>query len=433
MQQDPPPAPPGNPTNPALFALGGVVGAVLTGLAFVATRPAPDPDWTAYRTVRELIEDEYVHPVERSTLLAEALNGMARSLDPYSRFYVGDRLAQVQQDTRGTFVGLGAIFDTPLDTGQILFPMPGSPAERAGIEIGDRIVELDGVRIEDLAPGTFAELLRDLVPHPIELEVERLDGQRETLELTPSSVINPTVRHLTLLEGEVGYLAITSFSRETPGEFDLAVRDLRERGATGLLVDLRGNPGGVLVAALEIANRFVPKGVLLVTETRVGHTEERAAPELATLTDMPLVLLVDEDSASASEVLAGALQDHRRAALVGTATYGKGTIQTLTPLRDPESMLKVTTAFYTTPAGRSIDRHYRGDGSAAIWPDIEVELDAHARAELHGHLFDYSPSLDDAPAVALLEAELGRTPRERVRLDAQVRAALELLDPANLR
>lgn len=413
--------------NPLVFALGGIVGALFAALAFVSSEPEEDPDWRAYQKVRSLIETEYVRPVERATLLAEAMDGMAGSLDPYSRFYIGEPLRRIRQDTSGTFVGLGAIFSQPMEAGRVLFPMPGSPAARAGLQIGDVIETFDGVRIADLAPGVFVELLHDLKPIPVPLEVRRLDGSRAELELTPGSVVDPTIRHADLLEEGVGYLALTSFSRESPAEFDLAVRDLRERGAKSLVLDLRGNPGGVLTAALELANRFIDTGVLLITETRSGHVEERAHPELATLLDMPLVLLVDEDSASASEVLAGALQDHRRAAIVGTQTYGKGTIQTLTPLGEPDSLLKITTGFYATPAGRSIDRHYRHDGGSAIWPDVEVELTAQERGELHGHLISYSAPIDQAAAVADLERDLGRTPRERVRLDAQVRAALDLL------
>ena len=416
-----------SPTNPFLFGLGGIAGAMFTAVAIIATQPAVDPDWQAYQRVRDLIEREYVQPVNRQDLLAEAMDGMVGSLDPYSRFYVGEPLKRVQQETRGTFVGLGAIFDQPMDKGRILFPMPNSPAQRANLQIGDQILTFDGLKVAEFEPGGFAEHLRSLEPGLVPLQVRRLSGEVVDLELNPGFVVDPTVRHVDLLDEHIGYLALISFSRESLGEFDLAVRELKERGATSLILDLRGNPGGVLVAALDLANRFVDQGVLLVTETRTGHVEERAQKGLATLLGMPLVILVDEDSASASEVVAGALQDQRRAAIVGTQTYGKGTIQTLTPLGNPDSMLKITTGFYATPSGRSIDRYYREDGGSAIWPDIEVELNAHERAALHNHLLSYSPPFASVAAVDALERQLGREPVARVQRDAQVLAAIELL------
>jgi len=425
--QKPPLNATGSAAGPLLFGLGGIAGAAFTAFLLRASAPEQDPDLRTYATVRGLIEDEFVRPTDRGELLAEAMDAMAGSLDPYSRYYVGERLSRVRQETLGTFLGLGAIFEQPMDGGRLLFPMPGSPAAKAGLRVGDELLAFDGVRLADLEPGGFAELLGELEPRTIDVEVRRLDGTIEELELTPATVLDPTVRHADLLGDGVGYVAVTSFSRETPGELDLAVRELQDRGAQSLILDLRGNPGGVLTAALEVTNRFVPAGVLLITETREGHLEEEAYPELATLADLPLVVLVDEDSASASEVVAGALQDHRRAAIVGTETYGKGTIQTLTPLGDPDGMLKITTGFYQTPSGRSIDRHYRGDGSSAIWPDVEVELLASERRALHAHLGRYSPAYQDAQEVDALERELGREPRERVLRDAQLEAALTLL------
>jgi carboxyl-terminal processing protease len=402
--------------------LGAGVGFALSE----ALQPAEEADVAFYRAVRQIIEDEYVLPVEREELLTSAIEGVVADLDPYSRFYTGEPLARIEHDTRGTFQGIGAVFACPMDDGRVLFPLPGSPAERAGLAVGDQILSFGGTRIVDLQPGEFARELRALEASPIAIEVRRESGELQELTLTPAEVLDPTVRHLTLAEPEIGYLAITSFSRRTLEEFDRAVAELQAAGATSLVIDLRGNPGGVLHAATRIANRFIEAGPLVVTETRHGREETLADPNAATLLGLPLAVLVDAGSASASEVLAGALQDDRRAALVGTATYGKGTVQTLTPLSPPESILKVTTGFYATPSGRSIDRHYRSDGGSAIWPDIEIELSEKDRAHLHARLADYSPPLALTSAVEALELELGREPSPRLVHDAQLDAALAL-------
>ena len=411
-------------TGPLTFLAGGLLGAAL---ATTWSRGTVDKDLAFYRTVRQIIEEEYVRPVDREALLTEAISGVATSLDPYSRFYTGEPLQRIEHDTRGTFHGIGAVFAYPTDAGRVLFPLPNSPAALAGLAVGDEILSFGGAHLADLPSGDFAARLRSLEPEPIELEIRRLSGDIERLELTPADVVDPTIRHADLVAPGVGYLAITSFSRRTPEEFDEAIDELQGVGARAFILDLRGNPGGVLFAATKIANRFIDSGVLVITETRLGHVEAMADPDEATLLGTPLVVLVDEESASASEVLAGALQDSRRAALVGSATYGKGTIQTLTPLTRPESILKITTGFYATPSGRSIDRFYRTDGGSAIWPDIEITLADDERDALHAHLAEYSPPLSLAQQVQDFEAQLGRTATPRVVRDVQFEAALALL------
>lgn len=403
------------------------MGAAIASIASTRLHQSEDHDLAFYRTVRGIIESEFVRPVDREAILTEAMNGVAASLDPYSRFYTGEPLQRIEHDTRGTFQGIGAVFAYPTDAGRILFPLPNSPAARAGLAVGDQILRFGDEALADLPSGEFAARLKRLDAQPLDLEVLRLDGTVETLELTPGDVVDPTVRHSDMVAPGIGYLAIISFSRRTPEEFDATFAELRAAGAKGLILDLRGNPGGVLDAATFIANRFIDSGPLVITETRLRHEESMADPEEATLLGTPLVVLVDEGSASASEVLAGALQDSRRAALVGAATYGKGTIQTLTPLAGPDSILKITTGFYATPAGRSIDRFYRTDGGSAIWPDIEITLSVDHRSELHARLAEYSAPLSLAAEVAALEAQLGRESTPRVVRDEQFEAALALL------
>ena len=415
--------------GPLAFLAGGVVGAGIFAVGHWASAPPTGEDLTGYARVRDLVEREFVQDRTREDLLGAALEGLTAELDPYSRFYRGEDLRRVERTTAGTYLGLGLILARPLEDGLVRFPLDGSPARAAGLVPGDRIVAMDGDLLSELPPGAFEQRLGALTDTPVAFLVDGTDGARRTVEVTPAEVLDPSVRHETLLEDGIGYLAITSFTRRTLDEFDAAVQRLDAAGMGSLVVDLRGNPGGVLRAALAVANRFVGEGDLLVTRTREGATPTPALPEEAVLAGLPLVLLVDGDSASASEVLAGALQDHRAAVLVGDATYGKGTVQTLVHTAYPEGIAKITTAFYSTPAGRSIDRHYREDGGAALAPDVQVSLDDEQRMDVRHFLAGHSPPADLADAVAAQRVAAGLPASTRPGTDPQLAAALGLLQP----
>ena len=416
--------------GPIAFLAGGVLGSTIFALGSLGTDRLEGEDLRGYADVRGLVEDEFVEARSRDRLLTAAIEGLVADLDPYSRFYSGEDLRRVERSTSGSYLGLGAVFLYPTEAGIVLFPMVGSPAEQAGLVVGDRVLAIDGELLADMPAGEFERRLRTLTEVPIELLVERGPGEPRALVVQPADVVDPTVRHGELLQGEIGYLAVTSFSRHTLEEFDTEMARLTDAGMGSLVLDLRGNLGGVLDAATAIANRFIPEGTLLITETRSGPRVTSALADEATYAATPVVVLVDEDSASASEVLAGALQDHRIAVLVGTSTYGKGTVQTMVPTQTPEGIVKVTTGFYTTPSGRSIDRHYRAaieGAETAITPDVLVHLSDEGRLDVRRFLTSYSPPPALAEAVGKLQDGLNRQRTMHPETDLQLAAALALL------
>ena len=386
-----------------------------------------DSDLAFYREVRELVESEFVQERTDEQLLVSAIEGIVADLDVYSRFYSGEELARIERATSGTFLGLGAVFAPPTRDGRILFPMPDSPAQRSGLLVGERILTIDGKSLSDMGDDEFAAALGHLTEAPVTLVVASIGGEERLVTAVPESIADPTVRHGLMLDPTVGYLAITSFSRRTLEEFDAEIVQLKQEGMARLIIDLRNNPGGVLRVALGIANRFVAEGPLLFTDSRAGREEKMADSDEALYLGLPLVVLIDSDSASSSEVLAGTLQDHRAAVVVGTPSYGKGTVQTLTTLESPRSILKVTTAFYTTPSGRQIDRQYSGNQDAAITPDLLVQLEPEDKRQLHARLSTYSPPRLYREEVQALLISTSGEPMDLLSNDRQLSAALELI------
>jgi carboxyl-terminal processing protease len=296
----------------------------------------------------------------------------------------------------------------------------------AGWSVVVLFVDIDVEPIEELAPGRIQMHLQDPTRSTVEVEVVGLDGERRTLEIQPEQVLDPTVRHVRTLDRPhgIGYVSIAAFSRQTPQEFDRAVQLLEKDGLRSLVIDLRGNPGGILDAAVEVANRFIREGTIVTTEERHERHVSKALPEEAKLVGMPLVLLLDGGSASASEVLAGAVQDWAVGVLVGESSYGKGTVQTLTRIGEDRAMVKLTTAHYLTPSGRRIERRETESGLA---PDLFVPSENGERQRVHEYLESYSPPPESVAALESWER------RERVELfarppeDRQLHAACDLL------
>ena len=389
---------------------------------------AEDEDLAHYRRVREFVAESFVGETDPDRMVDDALHGLARGLDPYSRYYDAAETRELERETAGRYTGIGAVFRNPLSEARVLFTLPGSPAERAGLAVGDRIVRIAG---RDLAGDDGTALrsgLADPTPAEIALTVVGLDGRTRELELRRDTLIDPTVRHEAIVDAArgTGYVAITSFSHETPAEFDRAFERLRSKGMRALIVDLRGNPGGVLAAAVRVAQRFVAEGVIVSTEGRGSPIVHRADETEAWYRDTPLALLVDDGSASASEVLAGALQDHRCAVVVGGPTYGKGMVQTIRHFPDAAAVVKVTTSYYYTPAHRNLERSVDPGRKSGIEPDLAIVLAPVEQRALHERLGRYSPPEEALAALRAWEAS------ERVVLidpppsDAQFAAALEL-------
>jgi len=412
---------------PAFFVLGLASGFLA---ALVIDRVAQgffDEDMQLIRAVHRLARDEFVREVDPDQLTDNALRGLVEGLDRYSRFYGPEDIARLDRETTGEFRGIGVVFRRS-EVGQVLFPYPDSPAARAGIEVGDRITSIDGASTAGMDAEEFSNTLArggdEILVRAVDLE-----GTERELRIEPRKITDPTIRHARMIDQErgIGYLAILSFSHRTPGEFDQAVAQLESAGLKALVVDLRSNPGGILDAAVQLANRFIAQGPLVATRTRRAKHVTEAQENLAALTGLPLVVLIDSDSASASEVLAGALQDHAVASLVGEPTYGKGTVQTLERFPDERAVVKITTANYYTPSGRSIERDPEQPEKTGIPPDHLVEIPEGERQRIHAYLYTYSP-----PPAALEELRAWEE-RESLELvgdppeDRQLEAAVAIL------
>lgn len=415
------------PNGQAFFVLGLSVG-LLAALAIDrGSRFYFDQDLELVRSIRDLALEEYVHPVDREALIDDAVSGMLAGLDDYSTYYGPPKVAALERETRGEFLGIGVVFRAG-ELGRILFSYPDSPAAKAGLRVGDRILRADGRPIAELESGGLRALLHE-EDSAIRFDVEGLDGAQREVVLSPDVVIDPTVRHGRVLvpTAGIGYVAIRSFSHHTPQEFDASIAQLRQRGLQALVLDVRDNPGGILDAAVAVANRFVDSGSLVATRSRDETRVTMANPERAALSGMPLVLLVDRKSASASEVLAAALQDHAVAVLLGEPTWGKGMVQTLKHIGHDQAVVKLTTASYCSPSLRRIEHDQDGSARNGIAPDVWLPLATSEREAVHRFLDGYSP-----PESAL-EALRGWEEREDLALvesppsDRQLDAAVALL------
>jgi carboxyl-terminal processing protease len=426
-----PPLSPPSGTSPAIFVLGVAVGLLAALTVDRAARFYFDRDLELARAVRDLTLEEFVREVDRDELIDDALGGMLSGLDKYSHYYAPEEIAALERETNGEFLGIGVVFRGG-EPGRILFAYPGSPADKAGLRVGDRILSAEGESVAAMEPRQLQALLHREETE-LHLSVEALEGSEREVVLRPEVVLDPTVRHARTPDANgIGYLAIRSFSHRTPQEFDAVVTGMKDAGLRALVLDLRANPGGILDAAVAIANRFVPSGALVATRARAETRVTEAKPEHATLAGLPLVVLIDPHSASASEVLAGALQDHAAAVLVGEPSYGKGTVQTLKHIGRERAVVKLTTASYCTPSLRRIEHDDDDAERSGIAPDLFVPLSGAERKAVHDFLFGYSPPEGALDALRAWEE------RENVDLvdepppDRQLDAALALLGGGEL-
>ncbi len=347
----------------ALFAVGWWAGGVASRDLYA--------DLDLFVEVLHKVEVNYVDPVEPQPLVQGAIKGMLRQLDPYTQYLDAKELANLKATTEGAFGGIGVEVSVREGYPTVIAPIEGTPAWEAGLHSGDVIVEVDGKSTYDLTVQEVADRLRGPAGSTVTLKVSR-EGDEQPVEytLTRRVVERPAVPYAFVLDGGIGYLRLTAFSEGTDAEVREAVARLRREGARSLVLDLRLNPGGLLDQAVGVAGEFVPKGTLVVyTRGRAQGDDQRyfatqAAPEMR----WPMVVLVDGGSASASEVVAGALQDLDRALVMGSTTFGKGRVQRVFPIRGRDAALKLTTALYYTPSGRSID-NARASGADSLADD----------------------------------------------------------------
>ncbi len=320
-----------------------------------------------FSEVLEEIEANYVDPVDSEKLIQNAIKGMVSSLDPHSTFMPPEAFDELQDDTKGEFGGIGIVITLKDGILVVISPIEGTPAYKAGMMAGDVIVKIDGVSTRDMALWESVKMMRGPRGDTVTLTVVR-DGVADPLEFVLKRDIIPmeSVRSTTLKPG-YGYVWITNFRANTAEDVQKALEELESGGAPlkGLVVDLRNNPGGLLNQANDVSDLFLDQGIIVSIKGRLEqHTEVFEAHPNLKPRNYPMVVLINGGSASASEIVAGALQDHRRALILGTTSFGKGSVQTVKPLKDGFG-LKYTIARYYTPSGRSIQ-------AEGIKPDIEV-------------------------------------------------------------
>src|SRR5687767_14274772 len=347
----------------ALVVLATMAGALVTGGWFL--QRGLDGSTSTVNGVRLFdqvvshVADRYVDSLSRDSIYREALHGMLRELDdPYTVFLSGDRLARLNENTSGRYAGLGVQIDVRDGWITVVSPLPDSPAERAGIQTGDRIVEMEGRSTEGWTVDEAQRELRGPRGSRVSIMVERpgLDS-RIPFRITRADIQVHAVRRTDLLPGNVGYLDIDVFSEQTASELEKEINSLRKRGLRALILDLRRNPGGLLEQGVAVSDLFVNRGQQIVSMRgrAYGATRDFADEAQQRWPDLPIVVLVDEGSASASEIVAGALQDHDRAVILGETTFGKGSAQSVFAMPDGGA-LKLTTARWFTPVGRSIQK-----------------------------------------------------------------------------
>lgn len=355
----------------ATILLGCTLGLAIPALAEergdTERKELPLTELRMFADVFDRIKQAYVEPVDDRQLLEDAIRGMLTGLDPHSAYLEAEAFESLQIHTSGEFGGLG--IEVGLEDGfiRVIAPIDDTPAQRAGVRAGDLIIKLDDTPVQGMDLNEAVDMMRGEVGTSIRLTIMR-EGRDQPLELNiERDVIKvASVRH-ELLEPGYGYLRISQFQAHTGEDLVAAIADMRRDGEMkGLVLDLRNNPGGVLQAAVEVGNAFLDEGLIVYTEGRLPNSELRFnANEETAAPETPLVVLINGGSASASEIVAGALQDHQRAVIMGTDSFGKGSVQTVLPLGEDRA-IKLTTARYFTPSGRSIQ-------AQGIQPDLRVD------------------------------------------------------------
>jgi carboxyl-terminal processing protease len=398
----------------ALAAAGGSFGATWCLSASPArateTDASPFANLSIFARALSQIEASHVEPPDQDRLVYGAIRGMVETLDPHSSFLDPEEYRILEDDTTGAFAGIGVEIDVRDGWLIVHGVIPGGPAERAGVRAGDRFLALGNRSARDLRLSEAVRIMRGEPGSPVTVRIRR-EGVEDAVELTITrEIIHVDAVETRVLPDRAVYVRIRSFQETATDEvrraLDAAVASTRDAGGvSGVILDLRGNPGGLLDEAVRISDEFLPSGVIVSTRGRDGVVlSEARAQGPGTRPDWPVVVLVDYYSASASEIVAGALQDHHRAVIVGTTTWGKGSVQNLIELPDG-SALKLTVARYFTPSGRTIQ-------ARGIEPDVRVEqLDA----ETARRLGQEQPVLSEAMLEGHLEAAGGERALELAR------------------
>jgi carboxyl-terminal processing protease len=346
------------------FALGFIVG-------FASQGKQSEDEYKYLRMftdVLRIIKENYVEPVNTKDLIYGALNGMTKSLDPFSSFFTPKQYESFRQETEGEFGGVGIEIGMEKGRPVVISPIEGTPAFKAGIKPGDVILEIDGEDTSNMSLIDVVQRIRGKVGTKVQLTIYRKGMEKPMkIELERALIKIESVKWTTL--GDVGYIKLSQFNDNVSVQVEKALKELTSQRVKGIILDLRNDPGGLLSEAVNVADLFLPEGKLVVyTRGRNGETQKYFARRKPVVPDdLPVIVLINKGSASASEIVAGALQDYKRALIVGEKSFGKASVQNIIPLEDG-SALKLTVAYYYTPLGRLI--HHKG-----IVPDVQVAMD----------------------------------------------------------
>ncbi len=406
-----------------LFLSGGAVTKVL------AIARGEYESLETFTNILAIVKKNYVDDVDGKDLIKGAIRGMLTSLDPHSAYLTPDLFKELQTETQGKFGGLGIEITIRDGILTVVSPIEDTPADRAGIKAGDQIIKIEGEFTKDMTLGKAVSKMRGLKGSKINISVRRKGVPRLLDFAIVRDIIRVrSVRDRTLEEG-FAYIRIAQFQERTKRDLQKALEKLSSDNGEilGLVLDLRNNPGGLLTQAVRVSDLFLDSGLIVYTEGRLDHQKQKYyAHKEVSWTEFPMVILVNGGSASASEIVAGAMQDHKRAIVLGTKTFGKGSVQTILPL-DDRSAIRLTTARYFTPKGRSIQ-------ATGIVPDIVMENEPRNQREeqaeqrrpflreenLPGHLKN-QPNEEEKEELAKEKKE------DDIKNDAQLKRALELL------
>ena len=375
--------------------------------------PLPLDEVRMFTEALDRIRMAYVEEIDDKTLLENAIRGMLAGLDPHSAYMAGQEYDALQETTSGEFGGLGIEVGRENGYIKVISPIDDTPADRAGIEAGDLIIQIDNKPLRELTPEEAANMMRGEPGTEVTVTIAREGMEPFELSVVREVIAITSVRSR-ILEPGYAYVRIAQFRLNTGEELEDELRELyAEHGELkGVVLDLRNNPGGVLQASVRVVDAFIEDGSIVSTKGRLGGNDMTFSASLATIApDVPLAVLVNNGSASASEIVAGALQDHGRAVVMGTQSFGKGSVQTVLPLDDTRA-IKLTTSIYYTPSGRSIQ-------AQGITPDIIVDdafvtrrsrsISQYNEADLPGRLANRNGEeivdSDEEIAEALISAE----------------------------
>ncbi|MBI5049433.1 MAG: S41 family peptidase [Nitrospirae bacterium] len=353
----------------ALVLLVVITGIIISqwSLAWVNVEGSHYENLKTFAEVLSLIKKNYVEEVEDKELVHGAIKGMLNSLDPHSSFMPPDAYKEMQIETKGEFGGLGIQIGLKDDALTVIAPIEDTPAYKAGVKAGDRIVKINGESTKDMSLQDAVSKLRGPKGTSVTITLMRKDWSEPKDITLIRDIIRIRSVKTKVLEDKIGYIKLTQFQEQTVSELDTALKELVEKeNITSLILDLRNNPGGLLESSVNVSSRFLPRGKLVVyTKGRKEDKKEYLTSNNTPHYEFPMAVLVNEGSASASEIVAGALKDWSKAVIIGTTTFGKGSVQTVIPLSDG-SALRLTIARYYTPKGTSIQ-------NTGITPDIIVK------------------------------------------------------------